>query len=116
MIPTIASACIQRWALTLSMYEYYVPLDSRVALPTQIQMAPLPDTPVETPQPSELVLLMEHLSTCPVTAVQIKRMTWKDPILSRMAVFFGATDSSPYNRISGNFRKSCTNPIREHPE
>ena len=65
----------------------------RVALPTQMQMhlvscrLPLPDTPVETPQPSELVLLIEHLSAGPITTVQIKTMTRKDPILSRVYMY-----------------------------
>ena len=34
--------------------------------------------------PSELVLLLEHLSTGPLTVVQIKTMIRKDPILSRV--------------------------------
>ena len=33
---------------------------------------------------SELVLLLEYLPTGPLTAVQIKTMTSKDPILSRV--------------------------------
>ena len=36
----------------------------------------------EVPIPSELVLLMEHMSTGPLTAAQVKSMTQRDPILS----------------------------------
>ena len=83
-IPTIASARIQRWALTLSMYEYTIKFKSGAANGNAdaLSRLPLPDTPAETPMPSELVLLLEHLSTGPLTAVQIKTMTRKDPILS----------------------------------
>ena len=85
-IPTIASARIQRWALTLSMYEYTIKFKSGAANGNAdaLSRLPLPDTPAETPMPSELVLLLEHLSTGPLTAVQIKTMTRKDPILSRV--------------------------------
>ena len=85
-IPTIASARIQRWALTLSMYEYTIKFKSGAANGNAdaLSRLPLPDTPAETPIPSELVLLLEHLSTGPLTAVQIKTMTRKDPILSRV--------------------------------
>ena len=83
-IPMIASACIQRWALTLSMYEYTIRFKSGTTNTNvdALSRLPLPDTPVETLQPSELVLLIEHLSSGPLTAVQIKTMTQKDSILS----------------------------------
>ena len=82
----IASACIQRWALTLSMYEYTIKFKSEATNGNAdaLSRLPLPDTPADTPMPSELVLLLEHLSTGPLTAVQIKTMTRKDPILSRV--------------------------------
>ena len=85
-IPTIASARIQRWALTLSMYEYTIKFKSGTTNGNAdaLSRLPLPDTPAETPMPSELVLLLEHLSSGPLTAVQIKTMTRKDPILSRV--------------------------------
>ena len=88
MIPTIAFARIQRWALTLSIYEYTIRFKSGTTNTNAdaLSRLPLPDTPAETPQPSELVLLMEHLSTGPITAVQIKTMTRKDPILFRVYI------------------------------
>ena len=86
-IPTIASARIQRWALTLSMYEYTIRFKSSTTNTNAdaLSRLPLPDTPEETPQPSELVLLLEHLSTGPLTAVQIKTMTRKHLVLSGSA-------------------------------
>ena len=68
------------------MYEYTIKFKSGAANGNAdaLSRLPLPDTPAETPMPSELVLLLEHLSTGPLTAVQIKTMTRKDPILSRV--------------------------------
>ena len=75
---------IQQWALTLSMYEYTIKFKSEATNGNAdaLSRLPLPDTPADTPMPSELVLLLKHLSTGPLTAVQIKTMTRKDPILS----------------------------------
>ena len=39
------------------------------------------------PQPSEYVLLLEHLSSGPITATQIKTMTRQDKVLSRVFHF-----------------------------
>ena len=46
---------------------------------------PLPEKPLETPLPAELVLLMEHLEESPVTATQIRMWTRRDPLLSRVS-------------------------------
>ncbi len=48
---------------------------------------PLPDTPSEVPIPPEVVCLMEHLSTSPVSAQQIKTLTDRDPVLSEVNKF-----------------------------
>ena len=86
-IPCMASARIQRWALTLASYEYTIKYKSG---PTNtnadaLSRLPLPDTSTsEVPIPSELVLLMEHMSTGPLTAAQVKTMTQRDPVLSRV--------------------------------
>ena len=44
----------------------------------------LPNTPLEIPVPAEQVLLMEHLESSPVTAMQINNWTLKDPVLSQV--------------------------------
>jgi len=43
---------------------------------------PLPEASIEAPLSSELVLLIEHLCSFPLTATHFKTMTYKDPILS----------------------------------
>ena len=83
----MASACIQRWALTLASYEYTIKYKSGLANSNAdvLSRLPLPNSLTsEVPIPSELVLLMEHMSTGPLTAAQVKSMTQRDPVLSRV--------------------------------
>ena len=85
-IPTLASARIQRWALTLCAYDYsisYKPGEKH-ANADLLSRLPLPDTVTDVPLPGETVLLMETLQTSPVTAEQIKTWTDQDPVLSRV--------------------------------
>ena len=84
--PAMASSRIQRWALLLGGYDYsirYKP-GGQHANADLFSRLPLPDSPVEVPVPSETVMLMESLSSSPVTAAQIKQWTAKDPTMSRM--------------------------------
>ena len=88
-IPPMASARIQRWALTLSAYDYaieYRPGDKHSNADV-LSRLPLPESVRETPQPGETVLLMESLQSSPVNANQIKRWTDHDPILSKVRDF-----------------------------
>ena len=85
-VPSHASARIQRWALTLAMYEYKIKYrctadhsnaDAMSRLPLQYE-----DNP--TPVPPEMVLLMEQLATSPVSADRVRAWTHTDPLLSRV--------------------------------
>ena len=73
-IPTMTSARIQRWALTLSAYDYDIVFKpgSENANADVLSRLPLPDHPTSVPQPQETVLLMETLQMSPVTSKQIK--------------------------------------------
>ena len=85
-IPTLASARIQHWALTLSAYDYsisYKPGEKH-ANTDLLSRLPLPDTITDVPLPGETVLLMETLQTSPVTAEQIKSWINHDLVLSRV--------------------------------
>lgn len=42
---------------------------------------PLPETPAQTQNPPELILLMDHLKEHPVTYMLISSWTWRDPVL-----------------------------------
>ena len=85
-IPCMASARIQRWALTLASYEYMIKYKSGPANSNAdaLNRLPLPASFSEVPVPNELVLLMKRMSSGPLTAAQVKAMTQWDPVLSRV--------------------------------
>ena len=85
-IPAMASARIQRWALTLSAYDYRIKFKAGLenANADLLSRLPLPETPARVPDPGETVLLMDILETSVVTAAQIKAWTAKDPVLSQV--------------------------------
>ena len=85
-IPQMASSRIQRWALTLSAYQYsilYKPGDTH-SNADGLSRLPLPESPSNPPPPGDTILMMETLETTPVRAQNIKQWTDKDPILSQV--------------------------------
>ena len=88
-MPAMASARIQRWALTLAAYDYkivYKP-GSTHANADMLSRLPLPQTPSETHIPGETILLMDMLQSIPVSAQQIKHWTDRDPMISAVQSF-----------------------------
>ena len=84
--PSMASARIQRWALTLGAYDYeiaYKPGDEH-ANADVLSRLPLPKAPSQVPVPGETMLLMEALDSSPVTASQIKSWTAHNPVLAKV--------------------------------
>ena len=88
-VPPMASARIQRWALTLAAYHYDINYKSGKtnANADVLSRLPLPEYAGEVPVPEELVLLMEGLQNSPVKADQIKIWTSHDPTLSIVKKF-----------------------------
>lgn len=89
-IPTLASARIQRWALTLATYQYKIVYKkgSEISNADGLSHLPLPTASSQNILvPREHVLLLEHLSYGPITATQIKTMTFRDKLLSRVFHF-----------------------------
>ena len=85
-IPAMASARIQRWALTLAAYQYNIRYKSGKTLNNADALSRLP-RPVTTEDdgvPAELVHLVLHLSSTPISAGHIKHWTMKDPVLSKV--------------------------------
>ena len=84
--PSLASARIQRWSLTLGAYDYSIQFkpgkDHNNA--DMLSRLPLSETPEDVPLPGETVLLLDMLNSIPVTADQIKQWTNNDPVLSRV--------------------------------
>jgi len=76
-----ASARIQRWALTLSMYEYTLQFKKTEdhANADALSRLPLPEHPQSVPLPVETIYLMECLESSPITAVQIRSWTKERP-------------------------------------
>ena len=76
-IPVMASARVQRWALTMIAYNYtvqYVPgKDNSNA--DGFSRLPLPVQPREVPIPQEIVYLLEGIEISPVTVEQIRLWT-----------------------------------------
>lgn len=84
----MASARVQLWTLTLSVYNYtvqYVPGKSH-ANADVFSRLPLPVQPREVPMPQKLVYLLENLDTS-VTVKQIKMWTDRDPVLAKVRKF-----------------------------
>ena len=87
-IPVTASPRLQRWAITLTGYDYrliYKP-GSAIANADALSRLPLPDMPadVRVPVPGEAIRVMDVLDTTPVTCDQIRLWTLHDPILGKV--------------------------------
>ena len=88
-IPAQASSRIQRWALTLAMYDYHLihKKGSEHANADAFSRLPLPVTLDTTPQPPEVVLLMEQMRDSPVNTDHIRTWTRRDTTLSQVVQF-----------------------------
>jgi len=85
-VPPLASARIQRWALTLGGYDYsieYKPGESH-SNADFLSRLPLSEAPESTPVPPEVVYLLETLDSSAVTSTQIRQWTSNDPVLSKV--------------------------------
>ena len=73
-IPAMVSARIQRWALTLPVYNYnikYLP-GKQLANADLMNRLPLADTIADPPLPGEMILLMEALHTFQLQLLTLK--------------------------------------------
>ena len=62
----------------LATYDYSVNTDA-------LSRLPLPHTIQNTPIPAEIVHLIEHFNSSPITVSEIRYHTSRDPLLSRVA-------------------------------
>ena len=85
-ISQTASSRIQRWALTLSAYQYSIRHKPGATLSNAdaLSRLPRPTTSSVDCQPGDLIPLVDHLSATTVTAARIKEWTCKDPVLSKV--------------------------------
>ena len=108
-IPVMASSRIQRWALTLSGYQYNIQhrLGAQMANADAFSRLPLSVTPASVPTPGDLVLLTNALSESIINAQHIKTWTEKDPLLSRVRRFIhhGWTITDPETDLRPYFNR-----------
>ena len=88
-IPQMASSLIQRWAITLSAYNYTICYKKGKTLcnADALSRLPRPVTTATDDTCTELVNLVQHMSSTCVSALHIKDWTTKDPLLSKVRRF-----------------------------
>ena len=88
-VPAMAASRIQRWALTLSAYEYSITYRPGKDHANADALSRLPlSQEINVPFPGDLLLLREHLDTTSLlTTEQIRSWTERDPTLSRVKRF-----------------------------
>ncbi len=98
-VPTMASAKIQRWALTLGTYNYSINHrpGSAMSHADALSRIPLTDSHSSVPVPCEITYLIHQLSTSIITANKIRQWTDHDSVLSRVRrlILNGWTLSEP---------------------
>ena len=84
--PVMASARIQKLAVLLSTYNYTVSYSPgrKQTNADALSRLPLPEAPNEVPVPSETMLLLEYLSSLPMSAEQLRLSTARDPTLAKV--------------------------------
>ena len=108
-ISATASARVQRWALTLSGYQYSIVHrpGAEQGNADGLSRLPLPTTPKEVPQPADPVLLMERLNASLVTAAHVRSWTDRDPTLAKVRKFVqqGWPDKEDDKQMSPYFQR-----------
>ena len=109
-IPPMASGRIQRWALLIQAYSFTLRHRSGALLGTADALSRLPLTTAatdSTPVPADWTFLVNFLDSSPVTSVDIREQTRKDPVLSKVLKYcesgwptasVGNPDLTPYAR------------------
>jgi len=83
-----ASGRIQRWSLKLAMYQYTLKFcpNAQHSNAYALSRLPLPEMPENVPLPG-FVLPIDYLAEAPITAIQLKAWTAKDPLLTKVLHF-----------------------------
>ncbi len=81
----MAAACLQRWALLLSAYDYAIKYKSTQAHGNADELSRLPiSTDLKPPNQEANTFNIRHIEALPTTASQLKYAMQRDPILSRV--------------------------------
>ena len=85
-VPQQAANRIQCWAWKLASYEYSIEwrASGQHSNADALSRLPLPQKPMGTTVPAELVLLVEEMDEAPVTAKQVAILTKRDPLMAKV--------------------------------
>ena len=87
-IPTMASARVLRWAVTLSAYQYsirYRP-GSEVCHADALSRLPIPSSNTDS-IPGSIIGLIDFMSSTPLSSERVKKHTQRDTVLSQVCQF-----------------------------
>ena len=88
-VPAMASARIQRWALTLGAYSYSIKFKkgSLHGNADALSRLPLPDHQQSVPVAPEVIASLEHLSIVPLSAAKLRTLTSHSTVLAKVRYF-----------------------------
>ena len=83
-IPSLAAACLQRWAILLSAYTYIIVYKSSKdhGNADALSQLPLPNTDSAISSTVPTLFNIGQIEALPVTCDKIEQVTQRDPILS----------------------------------
>ena len=108
-VPVMASARMQRWALTLAAYEYRLVYKGGKdnGNSDALSRLPLPSYPSDRPVPGEVIQMLERLENTPLDAAPMKQWMRTDPVLPQVLLYTtkGWPNSCPMETLKPYFTR-----------
>ena len=117
LVPYMLSPRMQRWALTLSMYEYII--RHRAGKENQaadaLSRLPLKTKRFQAPVPGETVCLIETMNSKIIHTETVKQMTRKDPTLSMVLRFvqIGWPSTCPTDAVKPFYKRKAELSVQD---
>ena len=105
-VPTTTSNRIQRWALTLSMYDYQISFKTSQshANADALSRLPISDVLSDPPIPHETIFVLDQIDESPITVTHIRLWTRRNPVLSRVVDFTQTGWPNNWDKSDDKFR------------
>ena len=105
-IPVMASGRLQKWALTLTAYDYSIQYreGSKNANADALSRLPLPSTVRDVPIPAEVVHLMEHLDMSLISSSLTRTWMAQDQTLSKVTCRSWLLKGWPSHKLEEQFQ------------